>query len=73
MPQDESQPQLVLATTPVARVRVLTLNRPAKRNALSQDLIQELLSELSKASSDPDVRAVIITGGTSFFSGKRVT
>lgn len=71
MPQhDETQSPLVLATTPVDRVRVLTLNRPPKRNALSRDLIQELLAELKKASADPDVRAIVITGGTSFFCGK---
>lgn len=66
----ERDEPLVLATTPVDRVRVLTLNRPPKRNALSADLIQELLAELKKASADSGVRAIVITGGTSFFSGK---
>ncbi|SPO05160.1 probable enoyl-CoA hydratase precursor, mitochondrial [Cephalotrichum gorgonifer] len=60
--------RLVIATAPTAKVRVLALNRPAKRNALSQDLIQELLGELSKASADLDVRIIVITGGSSFFS-----
>ncbi|PKS13189.1 hypothetical protein jhhlp_000534 [Lomentospora prolificans] len=61
-------PNLVVVSAPTAKIRVLTLNRPQKRNALSQALIQELLDELSKASKDPDVRAVVLTGGDTFFS-----
>ena len=66
---NESQSGLVLTSAPTTTVRVLTLNRPDKRNALSQALIQELLQALSKASADSDVRAIVITGGPSFFSG----
>lgn len=66
---NETQSGLVLTTTPTARVRVLTLNRPEKRNALSQALIQEFLQALSKASADPEVKVIVITGGPSFFSG----
>ena len=65
----ENSERLVLASAPTARVRVLTLNRPGKRNALSKGLIVELLAELQKASADPDVKAIVITGGSSFFSG----
>ena len=65
-------PNLVVVSAPTAKIRVLTLNRPQKRNALSQALIQELLDELSKASKDPDVRAVVLTGGDTFFSGMRI-
>lgn len=67
-----SESRLLLATVPTPRVRVLAFNRPGKRNALSQDLIQELLEELSKASSDPDVRAIVITGSATVFSGKGI-
>lgn len=66
---NETQSGLVLTSAPTARVRVLTLNRPEKRNALSQALIQEFLQALSQANTDPDVRAIVITGGPSFFSG----
>ncbi|EXA29443.1 hypothetical protein FOVG_19082 [Fusarium oxysporum f. sp. pisi HDV247] len=47
--------ELVVATTPVARVRVLAFNRPAKRNALSQKLITIFLEHLQEASRDNGV------------------
>jgi enoyl-CoA hydratase len=43
-------------------VRVLTMNRPAARNALSPALIAELYDALRDADDDPSVRAVILTG-----------
>lgn len=48
--------------------RVLTLNRPDKRNAVSTLMMQEIIDELKTAEADETVRAVIITGGQSFFS-----
>ncbi|KAL4805388.1 ClpP/crotonase-like domain-containing protein [Aspergillus unguis] len=59
---------LILVSTPSPAVRQLTLNRPAKRNALSQALITELLGQLRLASSDGTVGAVIVTGSGGFFS-----
>jgi enoyl-CoA hydratase/carnithine racemase len=49
----------------------LMLNRPARRNALSVELMEQLESELLRASGDTSVRAVILTGagGKSFCSG----
>ncbi len=44
-----------------ARAR-LTLNRPARRNALSPDLIEALHAALRQAKDDPEVRVVILTG-----------
>ena len=61
--------QLVVASDPAPHVRLLTLNRPSKRNALSQDTIKELLAHLSAAADDKRVRAAIIAGAGSFFSG----
>ncbi len=43
-------------------VRWLTLNRPAKLNALTRALVGELGSAVAAAGSDPAVRAVVITG-----------
>lgn len=40
----------------------ITLNRPHKRNALSFEMLELLENELERASADPSVRAVIITG-----------
>ncbi|KAF5724805.1 enoyl hydratase [Fusarium mundagurra] len=61
--------QLVLASTPADGVRVLALNRPSKRNALSQELITVFLEQLNTASRDNGVRAIVITGSSSFFCG----
>jgi enoyl-CoA hydratase/carnithine racemase len=41
---------------------VLTLNRPQKHNAFSFEMLEMLEAELEKASTDADVRAVILTG-----------
>lgn len=43
-------------------VRLLTLNRPQARNALSRDLIREFHDALKSADADDAVRAVVITG-----------
>ena len=43
-------------------VRVVTLNRPAARNALSRDLIRASYAALTAADADESVRAVVLTG-----------
>ena len=43
-------------------VRVLTLNRPQARNALSHDLIRSLYAALKAADADEAVLAVVLTG-----------
>jgi enoyl-CoA hydratase len=48
-------------------VRVLTMNRPDKRNALSPDLIGTLYAALRGADDDPSVRAVVLTGADPAF------
>lgn len=51
-------------------VVTLTLNRPDKRNALNGELVQALRGALAGASTDPEVRVVVITGaGPDFCSG----
>ncbi|KAH7136247.1 ClpP/crotonase-like domain-containing protein [Dactylonectria macrodidyma] len=59
---------LVIPATPVDGVRVLAINRPGKRNALSSELILVLLKQLSIAAKDSAVRAIIITGSNDCFS-----
>ncbi|MEF9963332.1 MAG: enoyl-CoA hydratase/isomerase family protein [Comamonas sp.] len=55
-------------------VRVLTLNRPEKHNALNTVLTQELLDSLRAADRDPAVHAVVLTGaGKSFCAGADTT
>jgi len=41
-------------------IAVLTLNRPAARNSLSEGLIAELHGALKEIHDDRDVRAVVI-------------
>ncbi|MBV1931027.1 MAG: crotonase/enoyl-CoA hydratase family protein [Porticoccaceae bacterium] len=52
------------------RVATVTLNRPDTRNALSHDVVSELVALLNKANDDESVSCLIITGeGKSFSSG----
>jgi len=48
-------------------VAVLTLSRPERRNALSRALVDQLGDALARASVEPGVRAVVITGAGSVF------
>ncbi|HET7198369.1 MAG TPA: enoyl-CoA hydratase/isomerase family protein [Burkholderiales bacterium] len=51
-------------------VRVLTLNRPDKRNALDTPLTKALLEALRGTDEDDDVRCVVLTGaGAAFCAG----
>src|SRR6267142_6165291 len=51
-------------------VRVLTMNRPEKRNALNSELTQALLDALEGADRDENVGCVVLTGaGQGFCAG----
>ncbi|RBY78932.1 enoyl-CoA hydratase/isomerase family protein [Geodermatophilus sp. TF02-6] len=51
-------------------VRVLTLDRPERRNALSSALQADLVEELLRCAEDDDVRAVVLAGtGPAFCAG----
>jgi len=51
-------------------IATITLNRPEKMNAYSQDMRRELAAALSDAEADPEVRAMILTGaGRAFCAG----
>jgi enoyl-CoA hydratase/carnithine racemase len=50
-----------------AGVATLTLNRPEQRNALSGQLLAELVDGMKRARDDDEVRAVVLTG-----SGEKV-
>ncbi|RCI07359.1 hypothetical protein L249_8373 [Ophiocordyceps polyrhachis-furcata BCC 54312] len=58
---------LVEATSPRDGVRVVSLNRPSKRNALSGPLMAEFLACLAQASQDADVKVIVVTGNGPFF------
>ncbi len=59
---------LVLVDDPRPAVRRITLNRPAKRNALSNGLRTQLFEALGAADRDRDVRAIVIRGAGACFS-----
>lgn len=59
---------LVLIDEPAPAVRRLTLNRPAKRNALSNRLRTDLFDALHAGDRDPEVRVLVIRGAGSCFS-----
>ncbi len=48
-------------------VRLVTLNRPAARNALSRELIRATYTALTEADADGAVRAVVLTGADPAF------
>ena len=51
-------------------VRILTMNRPEKRNALNTELTQALLDALRAADTDESAGAVVLTGaGPGFCAG----
>ncbi|MEO7773623.1 MAG: enoyl-CoA hydratase-related protein [Steroidobacteraceae bacterium] len=58
--------QIVIAN----RVMTLTLNRPYKKNALTQEMYQELAAALKNADADPQVRVILLRAeGDAFTAG----
>jgi enoyl-CoA hydratase/carnithine racemase len=52
------------------RVCTITLNRPARLNAVTSVMIQELVAAFDRADADDDVRVVIVTGaGRAYCAG----
>ena len=67
MSEDAEAGLLVQIRGPVA---CWTLNRPAKRNALSRRLLAELEHAVARAAADPSVRVIVLGAeGTAFCSG----
>jgi len=61
------EPVLLKKDGPIAW---LTLNRPEKRNALSLELMGDMLHKLNTVAQDQDVRVVVIKGnGPAFCAG----
>jgi enoyl-CoA hydratase len=60
----------VVRSTPRPGIAQLTLNRPAKLNAMTSELVQALHQHLDMVAVDPSVRVVVITGeGRGFCAG----
>src|ERR1043166_9793029 len=63
-------PPVLVLDDPLPGVRRLTLNRPEKRNALSNELRGAILTALQEADADPAVKVSILRGaGPCFSSG----
>jgi enoyl-CoA hydratase/carnithine racemase len=56
---------LLVETGPSARI---TLHRPEKRNALSLELMEELIRALESVAADPETRSIVIEGAGPVFS-----
>jgi enoyl-CoA hydratase/carnithine racemase len=48
-------------------IAILSIDRPARRNALGQQLIAELRAELDRADRDPATRVIVLTGSAPGF------
>ena len=60
----------IILASDVGQVRILTLNRPEVRNAISSQLRSELLLQLERAAAEQRVRALVLTGaGSAFCAG----
>ncbi|MDZ5446379.1 enoyl-CoA hydratase-related protein [Micromonospora sp. 4G57] len=62
-----------MGSTPVTyqvgdAVAVVTISRPEARNALSSDVLRGLAEAMDRAEADPDVRAMVLTGGPKLFA-----
>jgi enoyl-CoA hydratase/carnithine racemase len=60
----------VVLTEDRGSVRVITLNRPGRLNAITPELVEELCDALARSHDSSTVRAIVLTGaGTSFCAG----
>jgi enoyl-CoA hydratase/carnithine racemase len=64
----------LLEVEPAGGVVTLSLNRPAQRNALSRELMEEVTARLGALGADPEVRVVVLAGrGPAFSAGHDLT
>ncbi|MEM1047266.1 MAG: enoyl-CoA hydratase [Pseudomonadota bacterium] len=65
-----ASPALVLAERTDSGILRLTMNRPERRNCLSEAMLAALQTAFDDAAADPDVRVIILAGsGPAFSSG----
>ena len=58
----QKQQPAQLRTEQAGDIAILTIDRPARRNALGQQTIEELTSELDRVDRNPATRAIVLTG-----------
>jgi len=59
---------LIICEKPAEHVAFLRLNRPEARNALSSELREELRELVLSLDAEPQVRAIVLTGGEKIFA-----
>ena len=63
-----TEPSDIIVTPPEAGVLLVTLDRPAARNALRTRTLAELAGTLGRAVDDDDIRCVVLTGNGQVFA-----
>jgi enoyl-CoA hydratase/carnithine racemase len=49
-------------------VRLMTLHRPEKKNAITQDMYRDLSAAIDSAQADPSIRCLVLLGGPGAFT-----
>src|SRR3954467_9974505 len=57
-----------LIVTDEDATRVITLRRPEKKNAITQDMCRAMSDAIDTAQNNPDIRCLVITGGSGVFT-----
>ena len=57
-----------LTVTDEDATRVITMRRPEKKNAITQDMYREISDTINSAQNNPDIRCIVITGGNGVFT-----
>jgi len=57
-----------LIVTDEDAMRVITLRRPEKKNAITQDMYRLMSDAIDKAQNNPKIRCIVITGGSGVFT-----
>ena len=57
-----------IIVTDEGATRVITLRRPDKKNAITQDMYRAMSHAIDTAQNNPDIRCMIITGGSGVFT-----
>ncbi|KAJ0060013.1 hypothetical protein NL108_018431, partial [Boleophthalmus pectinirostris] len=68
-----SSPYETLLVTTENNITTITLNRPAKKNAITTEMYREIMAALDQASSDSSVLTVFTGAGDFYCSGNDLT
>jgi len=63
----QTQQPVQLRAEQAGDIAILTIDRPARRNALGQQLIEELIGALGRADRDPATHVIVLTGSAPGF------